>query len=432
MKITDFYGKKILVIVPHQDDEINLAGGLIASVAKKSEVYVLYTTSGNFLVDARVRQKEARKSCEVLGVKAQNVVFLGYPDQPYDQDTHLYNSDVWEDREHNKFRKKDLVKDIKEQLLKIKPDIIVCVDLDFHPDHIMTSLCFEKAMGEILHSDVRYFPVVLKGFTYENAYHGPEDFETGGAMYFEYKKDGRLVSDPYYSKDNAIDVKFTDEKVLVDKLNENLIYKAIKAHRSQALVERAFRIMNPNVMYWQRETHNLINEAKVEVSSGQGEYLNDFLINDTSNVLGGDKRKIVYDKSIWMPENSDKKKEVKISFAKPTYVEIIKVYHGNNGQAPISSLKIITNGKNIDYKTNGLITCAEVGKRVSSIKIVIESPVVRNGFSEIEVLEELNAIGADSKISDEQVLEISSMKWNKIKNKLNTFFVKVYRRLFIR
>lgn len=39
---------KMLVVAPHPDDEINLAGQLIVKAVKENiEVYVLYTTNGD-------------------------------------------------------------------------------------------------------------------------------------------------------------------------------------------------------------------------------------------------------------------------------------------------------------------------------------------------------------------------------------------------
>ena len=432
MRIEELYGKKILVIVPHQDDEINLAGGLIASVSDRSDVFVLYTTKGDFLVDSEVRKKEAKKACKILGIDRKNIIFLGYPDQPYDQKTHLYNSDVWEDKKKNKYKKEDLIKELKEQILKIAPDVIVCVDLDFHPDHIMTSLCFEKAMGEILHRKDQYYPIVLKGFTYENAYHGPDDFnsEDPKEMFFKYDRKGFLVNNPYYAQRDGIKINFTSRSVLTRNINRNIIYKAIRAHKSQALVEKAFRIINPDVVYWKRETHNLINDAFVTVSSGQSSYLNDFLINDTSNVLGGDKKKIIYDKSIWIPEDDDARKKIEIKFKTETYVEDIKIYHGNDGKPVLSNLDINIDGRGYKTVTTGLISTVNVGRTVKTIQISILDKVIKNGFSEIEVLGRKDLLQEDRPIVHDS--SNSHIKWNKVKKRIDTFITKVHRKIFIR
>ena len=189
MKRNKKENKKILVIVPHQDDEINIAGGTIYSLGKKNNIKVVFTTNGDYIYNAKIRYKEAIKSLKILGVKKENIYFLGYSDQPYDQKNHMYNTDKnWiskkginktygalgideycfiKNKKHNLFNKKNLQSDMKMLIEEFVPEIIICVDLDYHPDHIMTSLCFEKALGEILLDKPEYEPIVLKTFAYE-------------------------------------------------------------------------------------------------------------------------------------------------------------------------------------------------------------------------------------------------------------------------
>lgn len=72
-------GQKVLVIVPHEDDEINVAGSVMYSyVQKGADVYCAFTTNGDYSFWARTRMHEAWRSLQTLGV--QHVVFLGYGD----------------------------------------------------------------------------------------------------------------------------------------------------------------------------------------------------------------------------------------------------------------------------------------------------------------------------------------------------------------
>ena len=43
-------------------------------------------------------------------------------------------------------------------------------------------------------------------------------------------------------------------------------------------------MQNSDVVFWQRRTDSLSYRAKVEVSSGNGSYLNDFKIVDSSDI----------------------------------------------------------------------------------------------------------------------------------------------------
>ena len=94
MDIKDFINKKILIFCPHQDDEINIAGGLLLNLKKvKCEVKVIYSTNGDWNINANIRIKEARKSLKVLGVKKENIIFLGYPDCYQESENHIYMTD---------------------------------------------------------------------------------------------------------------------------------------------------------------------------------------------------------------------------------------------------------------------------------------------------------------------------------------------------
>lgn len=455
MEKKDFENKKILIIVPHEDDEICVTGGLLASLPQKCEKYIIYVTNGNYIYKTQTRYKEAIKSCNILGVKKNNIYFLGYSDQPYDQDTHIYNnlSSTWQDKygnfqtsgtkkikeycyskfkEHHKFTKENIISDIKNCISDIMPDMIFCVDLDFHPDHIMTSLCFENAMGKILKEKKDYFPMVFKGFAYENAYLGPKDFNQKKVekMKFEYDKEGNLINNPYYSKNNEIEIQLEEESY-TRNLFKNKLYKAIKQHRSQVLVERAFSIINPNAIYWKRETNNLINRAEVRVSSGNKNYLNDFLINDSSYILNGNKKKINYNESIWIPDKTDKEKKIEIFFDKKIYIYKMKIYNGNNGESLSNKIKIIFNDNEEKIvENNKLILELAIDNKINKISIQILDNNSKNGFSEIEILGKKEDFGNSSeKILKEN--EKFNIYLNEILNKIDIFFTKCYRKCFI-
>ena len=88
-----FSKKKIMIFAPHQDDEINLAGGLIPSLIEcDAEVKVVYSTNGDFITKPSTRYKECIKSLSVLGVEKENIIFLGYSDQYSEGVDHLYNT----------------------------------------------------------------------------------------------------------------------------------------------------------------------------------------------------------------------------------------------------------------------------------------------------------------------------------------------------
>lgn len=78
----------ILIISPHQDDEVIGCGGTIVKHHKKGDrVWVVYITTGWLGIPkikskkeaARIREKEARNACKILGV--EKVIFMREEDR---------------------------------------------------------------------------------------------------------------------------------------------------------------------------------------------------------------------------------------------------------------------------------------------------------------------------------------------------------------
>lgn len=462
--------RKILLILPHQDDEINLAGGVLYSLKNKDNLYVTYVTNGDFIVDAKYRYKEAINSLKKLGVSKNNIIFLGYSDQAYDQENHMYNSNKdWQSLkgytetygttensewnykkygEHCKYNKKNVVRNIEEVILELLPEIIICVDLDFHPDHIMTSICFENAMGNILNNKNDYHPEILKTFTYENSYFGEDDFfEKNNYTKFRTNNNMDLLSNPYYNLKDGIRVPIL-KRCYSYNLLKNPIWKAIKCHKSQVLVSHATNIINEDYMYWKRNTYNLLNESKIKVSSSNEYYLHDFIIADTDNVLNGNKKEIKYNKRIWIPEKNDDKKEIEITLNELQYVKNIKLYSGRINPNYINEIILTIDGESEKIKLNNeLVNVIKIEKDVKEIKLKVIDKECLNGFSEIEVIgkEEnkkiklLDEIQCEKPVNHQvKLVLLDNLKmtviklFNKLIIKKEIILQKIYRKLFIK
>lgn len=77
-----FKDKQVMIIVPHEDDEINVAGATIKNYTDAgSNVVVVFTTNGDYNGLGELRIDEAVNAMVELGVKKENVLFLGYGDQ---------------------------------------------------------------------------------------------------------------------------------------------------------------------------------------------------------------------------------------------------------------------------------------------------------------------------------------------------------------
>ena len=76
-----FGGKKLLVIVPHQDDEINVGGSTIIGATEEGvEVFLAFMTNGDCDYEVPFRNNEALNAGRYLNVPPENIYFLDYPD----------------------------------------------------------------------------------------------------------------------------------------------------------------------------------------------------------------------------------------------------------------------------------------------------------------------------------------------------------------
>ena len=252
-------------------------------------------------------------------------------------------------------------------------------------------------------------------------------------MKFQTDKLGNLLSNQYYNIQDSLKINSTP-KCYTKNLFANKIFKAILKHKSQNLVSHTTRIINTNQVYWERNTDNLLFNAQIETSSGNKEYLNDFILTDTDNVLNGNKVPIKYNKGIWIPDNDDKEKRITITFDNKEYVEYIKLYNGLINHNYIKEIEIKLNNKQTEIYTleDNIINSISIKDNVEKIEIKVLDNECLNGFTEIEVF-------SKTKNRTEENEEIIKNKTNiltKIIDKsiisLLIFTQKVYRKLFIR
>lgn len=79
------FGKKVLIVVPHQDDEILMTGGIIRqSLLNNLDVKVIIATNGDYMATTyekgQQRIRESIKALSLIGLPSENIIFLGYPD----------------------------------------------------------------------------------------------------------------------------------------------------------------------------------------------------------------------------------------------------------------------------------------------------------------------------------------------------------------
>lgn len=361
-----------LIIVPHQDDETNLVGNIM-DVLTQYEVYVLYSSIDTNHRHAIVRKQEATAACAVWGINREHIIFLDYPDTANKAGTHFYtNGD------------KRIEESIEKTILSLKPVVVFATDFDFHSDHRMLSLAFDHVMGKILKEDHKYKPFVLKGFCYETAYYGVEDYVATDINLTTQKQS--LLSNVSYEWDKRVSIKTLEKKRIIWKRKA---YKALACHKSQYAVLHAKSIVNDDNVFWNRRTDNLLCNSQLTASSGDAEKLRDFLILDTSNIIEKNPYLISYSRGTWAPDGNNA--WVKAKWEKSVKFDRI-IFHGSLNAIEIRPInltiyvdgnvigsvdKINPYGRDTIFKSDIIIECKE-------LKIVFSCDNVE--LSEIEVL----------------------------------------------
>ena len=80
---------KLVIFVPHQDDETNLAGNILSYLVRQYDVYVVYSSLDANPDKARIRKQEARNACAVYGIK-KKMLFSGITGHPQSEWTPFF------------------------------------------------------------------------------------------------------------------------------------------------------------------------------------------------------------------------------------------------------------------------------------------------------------------------------------------------------
>ena len=412
-----YHGSKILVLAPHQDDEINVAGAMILNLKKaRAEIFVAFTTNGDFEIDAKIRSNEANTSLAILGIKPDHIIFLGYGDTFNNTGKpHIFNAQTpttspanhnetysagdftdyaFKKRgTHSSYTRQNFFNDLKDLILDIQADVIFCVDFDKHADHRTLSLIFEEVIAEILKTENNnYKPEIYKKFAYANSFTAIRDFYSDNLL--ETKRPSTVTTESYdfdiidhanYSWFNRVRFPIAENcrKTLIAK---NPLARAIFAHKSQRNEWNALGILNSDEIFFERRTDNLIYSAKIKTTSGDGEKVRDFHIINTDNV---DVSPPIFNNHIWQPDQNDTEKILHINWKCIQQIEQIKIYGDINSNAETqlkispdnnfdSEIKLPRFGRPYIFNFDEKIFASQV-----EIKILNEG-----GISEIEIFSE--------------------------------------------
>ena len=344
---SQFKNKKVMVIVPHEDDDLLISGQVLPPMYKNgADVRVVFATNGDKRVSAYTRQSEACNALEKLGIPREKVIFLGYPDgtQLYVGKKAFSFSSGWDhtyagkgfkdyhfDRfgTHAKYTAENMVDDIESVVLEYRPDYILAIDFDTHTDHRGVSISFEKAMERILKKESGYTPKVLKSFGYSLAWKSKPDFYALNIK-STVMQDREKNNDPSYETDvpqyrwnNRIRLPI-DKKSLSHSILRCSEYKALSEHLSQYAYCYSERIINGDSVYWNRRTDSLTYNADISVSSGDASLLNDFRLIGVGNRTAGLHVKL--ENCVSRFDKNDVQKTVTVKFDSPKTVSCVSLY----------------------------------------------------------------------------------------------------------
>lgn len=344
---SQFKNKKVMVIVPHEDDDLLISGQVLPPMYKNgADVRVVFATNGDKRVSAYTRQSEACNALEKLGIPREKVIFLGYPDgtQLYVGKKAFSFSSGWDhtyagkgfkdyhfDRfgTHAKYTAENMVDDIESVVLEYRPDYILAIDFDTHTDHRGVSISFEKAMERILKKESGYTPKVLKCFGYSLAWKSKPDFYALNIK-STVMQDREKNNDPSYETDvpqyrwnNRVRLPI-DKKSLSHSILRCSEYKALSEHLSQYAYCYSERIINGDSVYWNRRTDSLTYNADISVSSGDASLLNDFRLIGVGNRTAGPHVKL--ENCVSRFDKNDAQKTVTVKFDSPKTVSCVSLY----------------------------------------------------------------------------------------------------------
>ncbi len=228
-----FSNKRVLIVVPHEDDEINVAGTILAQLDyTRTDVMVVFSTDGGRYISPKRRMVEARKALNYCGVKNNQILFLGYPD--------------FDDRiERSLEVKKQMEHDLLECIENFSPDFIFTNGSDEHPNHIELSDIIDEVYYQYLKDDLKSHVFLFKTYAYNLAYYAVDDYSRYNLL--ETKDRGK---DMYpYSWEERLRLP-VPRKCRTNTITTNFIYRAMWRHHSQSAYRATSRIANSDKVYW--------------------------------------------------------------------------------------------------------------------------------------------------------------------------------------
>lgn len=365
-----FFGKrKVMFFAPHEDDEINLYGGVIEQYVKHgSEVYIVFSTNGDFYRLGRLRIREALRAGSRMGVDEKHIIFLGFSDSITNKSgIHIYNcrneelltsaagfSQTYGTEAKPPFEKRAFTREqclgaFTDVIERYMPDTIFCCDYDGHADHRAISLFFEEALSDILKRDPFYKPLVFKGFAYSTAWDGKEDYYSLNAPSTHLKEPSDHMRETnFYEWKKRVRFPVACES-LSRVMQNSSSYRAMAEYSSQTATDHACGILNSDKVFWLRRTDSLLYNAQITATSGDPSQLTSFRLADSDDIIN-DRRLPV--KGLWTADPDDEKRIVAFRLPEAKRICSVAVYESPEADSHIVNAQLTLGA--VSYNTGEL------------------------------------------------------------------------------
>ena len=193
-----------LIIAPHPDDEALMGAGIIYRCVKENEkIRVIVITNGDAegSVAGLRRQAETVNAMAILGLREEDIIFLGYPDdrlleivKTSDEGKVFTSVDGLRSEtfgEHGlgrrdwhsfrfgtsgKYTKGNLISDLALVMKTYQPrDIFTTAAEDVHPDHSSTYLLVEEVLQRFHFNDVKLHKTIIHNTPGDGPWPNPAD-----------------------------------------------------------------------------------------------------------------------------------------------------------------------------------------------------------------------------------------------------------------
>lgn len=395
----------ILVIVPHADDEINVAGEfLIYARDNNIETCLVYSTNSDSVPEwTETRHRESLRVCSLFNIG--DIRYLGYHDEggAHYNDEKIYNSIVKKVTHRYIDDFQPFENDLYDVITEKRADLILTVDYDRNIDHRRLSISFDRVMGRIL-KEIDYKPIILKKFAYVGRWYGRPDLfqNTENVTLCKGREwDGLERNDcfPYLWKDRIrLSV---DESALKKTFWNTDIFKALYTYNSQLGILHYCGIVNRDNVFFYRSAGNLCLYATINVSSGNARFLNDFMLLDTCDLFHEYNDLKSISDFAWRPDVDDRNPSIEILFSEAHQIHEIVVYQigdwdnnmcSQNGL--IKEIIVYANGRGINYILgNGIVNHIILDESIYTDRLSISITEAEQGFAirEIEIYNSSNS-----------------------------------------